>query len=159
MACQLNKIFLASPNHFSRENFFRRYLTFDPFYLPYKINTENLIIHIFDEEIWRWNMIVVRICINFEDSMLRFDDQLAFVLKYYTPSLSLEMVHETITNDNGTNVSLKFWTLNPIAQTKSQDMKTWKFSFGRSGQGLRTIKEIWKIGPTTDRNFLVRFDT
>ena len=45
---------------------------------------------------------------NFEDSMLRFDDQLAFVLKYYTPSLSLEMVHETITNDNGTNVSLKF---------------------------------------------------
>ena len=45
---------------------------------------------------------------NFEDSMLRFDDQLAFVLKYYTPSLSLEMVHETITNDNGTNVSLEF---------------------------------------------------
>ena len=78
-------------------------------------------------------MIMVQICINFEDSMLRFDDQLAFVLKYYTPSLSLEMVHETITNDNGTNVSLKFWTLNPIAQTNSQDMKTWKFSFGHSG--------------------------
>ena len=26
-----------------------------------------------------------------EDSVLRFDDQLAFVLKYYTPSLSLEI--------------------------------------------------------------------
>ena len=53
------------------------------------MNTENLIIHIFDEENMKKKY--DRGSNLHEDSVLRFDDQLAFVLKYYTPSLSLEI--------------------------------------------------------------------